>query len=136
MRNSYRIVPGRALYLTLLWLSGCAGMAHYQNYSAGNTQTESGPTFYQHPAVGDFLCLAVPNGTPIISSMGGGTIGYTGDEVAFGGREQGNMIQIVMPDASLQWIDGRVIKPYGTAYPGHTCYVFRPDGIHPKFVIN
>jgi hypothetical protein len=118
-----------------LFLSNCAGLIHYQNAGDPNAAQEGGPMIYQHPAVGDYLCLAVPVGTPIYSTLNGEPNGVTSDVVAFGGRQQGNLIQIVMPEGEYEWIDGQVIKPYGTAHPGHTCYVFRPDGIHPKFVI-
>ena len=83
-----------------------------------------------------FFVLAVPVGTPIYGNITSQPTGYTSDVVAFGGRQQGNLIQIVMPDGELQWIDGRVIQPFGTAHPGHTCFVFRPDGVHPQFVIH
>jgi hypothetical protein len=125
-----------AALIAAVFLAGCAGMIHYDNAGVTNAGPEQGPMEYQHPAIGDFLCLAVPVGTPIYGNITSQPTGYTSDVVAFGGRQQGNLIQIVMPDGELQWIDGRVIQPFGTAHPGHTCFVFRPDGVHPQFVIH
>ena len=129
------LLPCGAIFATL-FLNGCAGMIHYENESSGASNSELGPTFYPPPAIGDFLCLAVPVGTPIYGNFNKQPIGYTPDVVAFSGRQQGNEIMILANNGQTEWIDGRVIQPYGTAHPGHTCFIYRPDGTDLQYVIH
>jgi hypothetical protein len=75
-----------AALIAAVSLAGCAGMIHYDNAGVTNAGPEQGPMEYQHPAIGDFLCLAVPVGTPIYGNITSQPTGYTSDVVAFGVR--------------------------------------------------
>ena len=94
--------------------------------------------FFGKPVVGEFLCLSsVPN-EPIYSrpGPGAGILGYTRNEVAFAGMQQGGQIMIITYNGLDEWIDGTTITPFHGA-PGQRCIVPGRDRLQrPIFEID
>ncbi len=89
-------------------------------------------------ANGQFLCLAAIPGTPIYEHAGAtsAVMGTTRGVVAFQGLQNGRWISVQTDNGLLGWIDGTTIKPYQTAYPGHSCVVQIDSVQRPIFQIN
>lgn len=94
--------------------------------------------FFGKPVVGEFLCMSsVPN-EPIYSrpGPGAGILGYTRNEVAFAGMQQGGQIMIITYNGLDGWIDGTKIAPFHGA-PGQRCIVPGRDRLQrPIFEID
>jgi hypothetical protein len=117
-------------------LCGCSG--NYQNLSTLGPPGPPEEKVWQAPRNGDYLCLVVPEGIPVYAHPYGVTplLGYTRTLVAFSGWQEGRWISVQHYDGLMGWIDGTVVKPYQTVYPGHQCVVGRNAQRQPVFYID
>jgi len=112
-----RMLPG----LCVLVLAACS--VQYQDLSqpiVGQSQE----FHWTKPAVGQWWCVSVDPGLPVLQHPGGGpVIGYTRDVVAIFGMQVGQHISIVYYNGLIGWIEMSQVRPYQGRRPSSTCVI-------------